>query len=853
MIELGAPEWLIFLPILAVLGWWLPRWRLYEPLRALLIFLIVLVACEPRWKWFSDGLDLWVLVDRSLSAEDGMSKSLPEWESILRSSRGANDRLIYVDFGREPKVRVEGSPEFDGSKTATEIPTAVDFALSRKNPHRATRLLLLTDGYSTQPLQGLSERLAREHVAMDARILPGNVQGDYQVDSFVAPPRVQPGEGFLLEIGVSGTPDATVPVELFRDGSRIGKTTVDIVDGRGVLRFSDRIPEPSARRYEVVVTAANDPRPGNNRAEVCVEAAGGNRVLLVSEYANDPLATVLTQQGFFVRLVNNPKSLTPADLTGTRCVIINNVPAPEFRRDFLEGLDFFVKIQGGGFCMAGGKRSFGAGGYFESSIDPLLPVSMELRQDHRRLAVAMAIVMDRSGSMSVGVTSGGKMLTKMDLANDGAARSTMLLGDHDLLTIYAVDTEAHEVAPLTTVGPNREEICRRVRSVVSMGGGIYICEALTAGWNAIKKAPVGQRHIILFADASDSRQALGDYASIVAEIIKGGGTVSVIGMGTDHDCDADILKDVAQLGGGRIFFSDRVDELPAIFAQETVAVARSVFVDKPAATKSQASWQEISPRPMNWMPSIDGYNLSYLRPEASQALLTGDESAAPLVAYWNRGLGRSAAITFPLGGEFSDATRNWPQYGDFLQTLSRWLAGPDLPKGLSLRTQLDGTRLVIDFYFADEWVTEFAQTPPRLSLIHQGEKEPREEKWSRLRPGHYQAMVALDPGVLVRGAVIVGKSALPFGPVMTGINAEWQTDRQRLRDLRQVITTSGGRELTDLSSAWKVKLDANISDMRGSIFTVILLLLLVEALCTRMGWSLIPKKWFWNPARAEKI
>ena len=68
-------------------------------------------------------------------------------------------------------------------------------------------------------------------------------------------------------------------------------------------------------------------------------------------------------------------------------------------RSFLEGLDFFVREQGGGLVMFGGENSFGSGGYFESPIDGLLPVSMELKADHRKLAVAMAIVMDRSGSM----------------------------------------------------------------------------------------------------------------------------------------------------------------------------------------------------------------------------------------------------------------------------------------------------------------------------------------------------------------------------------------------------------------------------------------------------------------------
>ena len=70
--------------------------------------------------------------------------------------------------------------------------------------------------------------------------------------------------------------------------------------------------------------------------------------------------------------------------------------------------------------MAGGKHSFGAGGYFESGVDELLPISMELKNEHRKLAVAMAIVMDRSGSMSAGVAgagggAGGRPMTKMDL------------------------------------------------------------------------------------------------------------------------------------------------------------------------------------------------------------------------------------------------------------------------------------------------------------------------------------------------------------------------------------------------------------------------------------------------------
>ena len=86
-------------------------------------------------------------------------------------------------------------------------------------------------------------------------------------------------------------------------------------------------------------------------------------------------------------------------LSGASAVILEDVPAHRVSRELLAALPFYVEEQGGGLWMVGGKFSFGSGGYFESPIDPLLPVSMELRQEHRKLAVALAVVLDRSGSM----------------------------------------------------------------------------------------------------------------------------------------------------------------------------------------------------------------------------------------------------------------------------------------------------------------------------------------------------------------------------------------------------------------------------------------------------------------------
>jgi hypothetical protein len=64
----------------------------------------------------------------------------------------------------------------------------------------------------------------------------------------------------------------------------------------------------------------------------------------------------------------------------------------------------------------------------------------------------------------------------------------------------------------------------------------------------------------------------------------------VIGMGTETDPDAEFLKDVARRGQGRIYFSANVDDLPRLFAEEAITVARSSFVSDPLPRTRWRTW-----------------------------------------------------------------------------------------------------------------------------------------------------------------------------------------------------------------------------------------------------------------------
>ena len=836
---LSAPEWFFMLPVFLLLGLIWKSLQLWKPLRVLFLIVITNLLVDPKISKQQDALDLWVLLDRSESTEDLIDKGLPEWKNLLEKSKPSrHDRIHYIDYASEVVEQKPGTETaiYTGSRKLTRSNLAIQNILALAPQDRPSRILAFTDGYSTEPLAEAATKLSRGGIPMDFRLVREETTDDFRVARLHIPVRTQVGEPFVLDVTVRGYTDTEVPLIVKRNGQSLSETTVKIVNGTGRAEFTDRISRTGSYEYSAEIRPAKDAHPGNNRIERWLEVVGGPRVLLVTKYVNDPLAAALRDQDYDVQVVSEPGSLRVGQLAGARSVVFNNVPAFEVPSEFQDALNFYVREQGGGFMMVGGKQSFGSGGYFQSAIDNLLPISMELKNEHRKLSVAMAVVMDRSGSMAA-TAGGGK--TKMDLANTGAARAVNLLGVMDQVCIFAVDSEPYKIVPLIEIKDKKNVIIGKIRRIRSQGGGIYVYTGLKAAWDELKKSTAGTKHVILFSDAADSEEP-GKYKSLLAEMTKAGCTVSVIGLGTPKDSDAAFLKDVAKLGKGRCFFTTRPAEIPRLFAQETVTIARSAFITDLVGAKATGKWSEISAKPFTWPAQADGYNLSYAREDATTSLVTTDEYLAPLVSHARRGIGRTAAVSFPLGGKYSEKIRAWPQYGNFIQTLTQWLMGDQLPPGIGLRHRLEGTRLTIDLlYDTEEWAQKFAIHPPRIRLLDgKSSGTPYEVAWKRIAPGRFSLTRDLEEGTLVRGAIQTGEHAIPFGPIIVGSSTEWAFDPDRLAELRSVSAQTGGRELLDLSQAWLRPPLIHQADLRIPLAIAALLLILLDALITRTGWKL---------------
>ena len=361
--------------------------------------------------------------------------------------------------------------------------------------------------------------------------------------------------------------------------------------------------------------------------------------------------------------------------------------------------------------------------------------------------------------------------------------------------------------------------------------------ALSAAWNSLKKSGAPTKHVILFADAADAEEP-GDYAALLEEMQRAHATVSVIGLGSERDTDAELLKAIAARGQGRIFFVSNALEVPAVFAQETVAVSRSTFVADAVGLSVLPGWREFAAREFSWPAAVDGYNLNYPRNGAAVGVVSTDEYRSPLFAFWQRGAGRTAAVSFPLAGEYSTAVRGWKHYADFVHTMLRWVKRAPMPAGVMPRYKRVGNSLQIDLFYDNSWEARLAAGGAGLSVAYGMDGAAKRVPWERAGPGHFKSTVALRGGEVLRGVMQLGEFSLPFGPVSGSVEAEWSFDRERLTELRELVRLSGGVERLDLGAVWDAPRRVQDFSLRATLLYLFLGVFLLEALLTRLNRQL---------------
>lgn len=819
---------LLFIPYLI----WLARPRRGSALRdwfALIVRIGILILLSlslagTRAVRAHDELAVVFLVDASDSID---SQQAEQAESFVRGaveSMGPDEQAAVVLFGADALVErpMSGLAELAPVTSLpqslhTDLAEAVRLGLALFPAGSARRIVLLSDGAPT-----LGDSLDAAELAASAGVPVDIVPFKRQTSSAEvilrdvrAPSQVREGESFNLDVSVESTVATPVELQVLADGVLIYQDEVRLQPGANNYVVRLRATEQRFARYAVQLVTPNDEFYQNNRLAVFTRIDGSPRVLLVAgqdQGAEDSstgqvqavdawqqLQLALGATGLVVERIT-PGQL-PADLETLGdydSVVLVDVNAKSISHRKMEALASYVRDLGGGLVAVGGPESYGMGGYFRTPLEELLPVEIQIKDQERFPAVAMALVIDRSGSMAA--LEGG--ISKIQLAAEGAARTVELLNDFDEITILPVDT-----APDKVIGPasaaDRGQIISQIKQLGAGGGGIYVRTGLEAASAALAQSQNQIKHIILLADGADSEQKEG-VPELIAALTAQGITISTVSIGDGPDVPW--LRQMAELGGGRFHLTDRAANLPQIFTQETTAIQRSYLVEErffPALGSSSFANQHPILRAMaragiTRVPPLYGYVGT--GPKQTAQMLLSTHLGDPLLSVWEYGLGRSVAWTSDATGRWAVDWVSWQGFPVFWSNLVRWSIGDTSGGNLEMDVHLSDEEAVLMVDARDgkgALLNELALS----AVVVDPEGETSVLSLPQVAPGIYKASFwpSVEGAYLIRIANETdseGPSIGQTGGWVLGYSPEYRTLEGDEELLKAMAELTGGRDLS---------------------------------------------------------
>jgi Ca-activated chloride channel homolog len=426
----------------------------------------------------------------------------------------------------------------------------------------------------------------------------------------------------------------------------------------------------------------------------------------------------------------------------------------------------------------------GPGGYARTPVEEVSQVAFDLKQEKRRASLAEVIAIDYSGSMGAMV---GEQ-TKLELANEAAARSASLLGPGDRLGVEHVDTAVSWTVPMAPV-KDAAAIADAIRLVGVGGGGIYTDIALRAGYEALSKETVNLKHLLLFADGDDAEQIAGCRA-IVSGAASKGMTTSVISLGHGHDSAE--LEVLSKIGGGRFYLIDDATKLPAVFTQETILAARSSIKEEPFKVSVGAPVAATRNVDFKEAPQLRGYVVTVAKPRATVSLAGPEDD--PILATWSVGIGKAAAFTSDFKDRWGAAWTKWPAGVKMMGQLGRDTARKADDPRVRLESDATGGELHVRADVVGD--DGRAQTFRRLTVHVAGpDGFARDVSLEAIGAGRYGASVPLSrPGTYVATAKdeTSGDAVGTTGAVLSAGEELRPTGSDRLL-LTRITTMTGGK------------------------------------------------------------
>lgn len=846
-IEFLRPWALLLFPLCIVLVWLLSkkmriRSRMkkasYIAIRVVILLLLVFSLSGLRIQMNSKMTTTIFLVDVS----DSMGENVENAQNFVRNAISElpdDNKTGIVIFGADTRIeqfvtdrKIFTEIQSEVLATATNLEQGVQTALAMFPEESAKRIVLLTDGVQNEGdiLNTASSFLLHD---IELKVVKYDaISGDeVYITDVTVPDVIHIGDSFQVQVDVYSNVATNAVITLYSGRTFKGQQSVILQKGTNKFVFLDEGVETGTQSYRVTIEAEKDTLSANNSYSAFTQIDAKPRILVVEgeNGFGEAFRDILETCGYYYDVVTPsgvPNELS--DLLLYKTVVLIDVHLDDLRTGFTDCMESYVKDYAGGLIVTGGDNSFALGNYQDSVLEDILPVSMSLKGENEIPKMAIALVIDHSGSMSSSSIDGGDIgITCMDIAKQAAVSALSSLREIDEIGVLAFDdkfTWAVSLQPAT----NLDSIKKKINSI-EVGGGTSIYPALEEAVKAISNSDAQIKHIILLTDGQDGYN---QYNPVLKVLTEQGITLSTVAVG--NGADVTTMQMLAEEGGGRYYYSDASQKLPRIFAQEIFLSGKRYLINEEFTPILVNRHDIIKGIFDNGTPNLYGYIASTAKPTSIVILESHMED--PILTVWQYGLGKTVAWNTDVTNQWTMDFAGWTPYAQLWRNILDYTISDTTLGGDSLEVISHSTSATI-VYEPEEYTTDTTIT----AVVMDENSGKQEVTFYPTAPGTYEAEIPMTE----QGVYSINIRNRQGDEIVKNVNTatamqysvEYRMDGNST-SLEKFVIEVGGIWITEASQVFNTMLHqvkAN-KDMTDYILLIALVLFLLDIIVRR--WNL---------------
>lgn len=671
-------------------------------------------------------------VDLSASAKQSQADAL-KFLQEAEKARGEKEKTGVICFATEAVV--EQSPMTEIAlpesffsfvkENGTNISSALALGASMIPENTRKRIVLLSDGIeTTSDALEQAKLLQAQEISVDVVALQPEEKKEVQLSGLKMSSVINKNTAYDITVQISSNIDTSAELKLFKGNYLIAQEQIEITKGESNVVFTDKADIGGSIIYRAEITAKEDTLPQNNKAYGYCYITDIPKILLIEQNASGAVWAdfLKNSQVDVTRVSSESAPVTVEQLNQYDSVIIANTAATQMPKGFLEALESYVKTTGGGLLVTGGENAYALGEYYNTKLEEILPVDMQLRTEGENNSLGMIMVVDRSGSMDGGEYG----VSKIEMAKEACIRSLSSFMPGDFVGVLAFDDIGTWAVPFQNVQDNLEDIRIGIGNI-QPGGGTSILPALREAYQTLKEADTKQKHILLLTDGEAEKTG---YDGLLAQMNESGITLSTVAVG--KGADTQLLTSLAQKGKGRYYFTSEFTDLPEIFAKETLLASKQYINNRtfyPRQNQASAILAEIDA-----IAPLDGY-VGTTAKQRADVVLESDKKE-PILATWQYGLGRTVAWTSDMEGKWSGKWLQSPSGREIIQNMISWVMKKQSGKQVQTEAEIVGekSRLTVTMEY-DESIRSIKGT------VVSSSNENYDVTLDMTAPGVYTAMM----------------------------------------------------------------------------------------------------------------